>query len=62
MTRKAKPSKATARQSKAEKATRRYVAKLRMAFSPELGAEICWRMETRDPDSGQVRSLSDICR
>ena len=47
--------------AKAEKAKRRYEAKTRMAYTPELAAEICWRMETRDPDTGQVRSLTDIC-
>jgi hypothetical protein len=52
---------ATAAKAQAEKATRRYIAKLRMAYSPELAAEICWRMETRDPVTGQVRSLTDIC-
>jgi hypothetical protein len=45
----------------AEKRTRRYIAKIRMSYTPELGAEICWRMETRDPVTGQVRSLTDIC-
>jgi hypothetical protein len=45
----------------AAKATkRRYEAKSRLAYSPELGAKICDAMTTRGP-TGRVQSLSEVC-
>jgi hypothetical protein len=47
----------------AERRTRRYIAKVRMAYTPELAAEICWRMETRiwrDVRGGAARANAHV--
>jgi hypothetical protein len=47
----------------AAKATRRrYEAKARLSYTPELAERICDAMLERDPDTGLVRSLTEVCR
>ena len=54
------PGHAAMEEAKAHK--RAYIAKSRLAYTPELGAKICDAMLTRDPRTGLVRSLTEVCR
>ena len=47
----------------AAKATRRrYEAKARLSYTPELAERICDAMLERDPRTGLVRSMTEVCR